>query len=63
MQTDNQKSIILARIIELEEKLMDLIQISDCYSAIPIPIFESEMDELLKEIEYLNKLNYYRRNS
>ena len=57
MQTNNQKKIIQARVIELEEKLMDLIEISDRYSDIPIPIFETEMDEILKEIDYLNKLN------
>ena len=56
MQTNKQKRIILVRITELEEKLMDLIELSDRYSDIPIPIFESEMDEILKEIEQLNRL-------
>ena len=52
-QTDE---IIKIRILELEDKLMDVIVISNNYDNIPVPIFEGEMGEILKEIEYLDSL-------
>jgi len=48
--------VIRVRIIELEDKLMDLIEISSKYENIPVPVFEFEMIEILKEIEYLESL-------
>ena len=54
---NNQINIVFkARIIELEEKLMDIIEISSNYEQIPIPVFEQEMDSILKEIEYMESL-------
>ena len=44
------------RIIELEEKLMDVIILSSRYDNIPVPVFEEEMNALLKEIEHLERL-------
>jgi len=35
---------------------MDLIEVSVNYENIPIPIFEHEMNEIIKKIEYLEKL-------
>ena len=35
---------------------MDLIELSVRYENLPVPIFELEMDAILKEIEYLEKL-------
>ena len=48
--------VINTKIIELEDKLMDLIVISGNYENIPVPVFESEMMAILKEIEYLQTL-------
>ena len=50
-------NVIRTRIIELEEKLMDVIELSSRYEYIPVPIFEEQMSILLKEIEYLESLN------
>jgi len=52
-QTNN---IIKLRILELEDKLMDLSEISANYEDIPVPVFEHEMSIILKEIEYLKNL-------
>lgn len=49
-------NVVKLRILELEDKLMDLIEISSKYDNIPIPLFEFEMVEILKEIEYLESL-------
>jgi len=35
---------------------MNVIEISNNFDFIPIPVFELEMDELLKELEYLANL-------
>jgi len=48
--------VVKTKIIELEEKLMDVIEISRRYEKIPVPVFEQEMDSILKEIEYLENL-------
>ncbi len=52
-QTDN---VIRIRILELEDKLMDSIEIASKYENIPVPIFELEMNAILEEIEYLESL-------
>ena len=49
-------NIFRIRILELEDKLMDLIEISIKYENIPVPVFELEIDVILKEIEYLENL-------
>ena len=56
MEENQTNQIFKIRIIELEERLMDLIEVSVKYENIPIPIFEHEMDEILKKIEYLENL-------
>ena len=50
-------SVIRTRILELEEKLMDVIIISNNYDRIPVPVFEQEMNLILKEIEHLERLD------
>ena len=49
-------NIIRIKILELEDKLMDVIVISSNYENVPVPVFEAEMSEFLKEIEYLESL-------
>ena len=49
-------SIIGIRILELEDKLMDVIEISSKYDFVPVPVFEAEMSEILKKIEYLENI-------
>ncbi len=56
MEEKENDNIIRLRILELEDKLMDLIEISNKYEDIPVPIFEREMGAILKEIEYLENL-------
>lgn len=53
MEEEKTDNIIKLRILELEDKLMDLIELSNKYEDIPVPIFEHEMGAILKEIEYL----------
>ena len=48
--------VLQIKIIELEEKLMDLIEISSNYEMIPVPVFEQEIDSMLKEIEHFESL-------
>jgi hypothetical protein len=48
--------VFRTRILELEDKLMDVIIISNNYEKIPIPIFDQEINSILKEIEYLENL-------
>jgi len=48
--------VIRIRILELEDKLMDSIEISSKYENIPVPVFELEMNAILKEIGYLENL-------
>ncbi len=52
-QNDN---VIRSKILDLEDKVMDLILISNKYENIPVPVFELEMNAILKEIEYLENL-------
>jgi len=56
MEEKHTNNIIRTRILELEDKFMDLIEISSKYENIPLPVFELEMSEILKEIEYLENL-------
>ena len=56
MKKEQANDIIKLRILELEDKLMDLIEISVRYENIPVPVFENEMGIILKEIEYLKNL-------
>ena len=56
MEEKQTNNVIRTRIVELEDKLMDLIEISIRYEDIPIPVFEHEMIIILKEIEYLENL-------
>ena len=48
--------VIKTRIIELKEKLMDIIEVSSKYENIPVPIFEQEINSILKEIEHFQSL-------
>lgn len=50
-------SVVEVRILELEEKLMDLIELANNYPNIPVPFFEHEMDEIVSKIESLQRLN------
>lgn len=56
MEQEQTNNVIKLRILELEDKLMDLIEISIKYENIPIPVFEFEISTILKEIEYLENL-------
>lgn len=47
------KNVIEVRIVELEDKLMDVIEMAKNYPDIPVPIFEEKIDVILNEIEYL----------
>ena len=49
-------NVIGMKIIELEDKLYDLIEVSSRYENIPVPVLEFEMSAILKEIEYLETL-------
>jgi len=50
-------NIIEVKILELEEKLMDLIEMANNYPNVPVPIFEQEMEELISKIESLQRIN------
>lgn len=50
-------NIIEVKIIELEDKLMDLIEMANNYPNVPVPIFEQEMEELISKIESLQRVN------
>ena len=56
MEEKQTNNVIKTRILELEEKLMDLIEISNRYDFLPIPVFEPEINAILKEIKYLENL-------
>ncbi|KKL53213.1 hypothetical protein LCGC14_2277700 [marine sediment metagenome] len=49
-------SVIRTKILELEDKLMDVIIISNKYDRIPVPVFEQEMNSILRKIEHLERL-------
>ena len=50
------KNVVEVRIVELEDKLMDVIKMANNYPDIPVPIFEQEIDEILAKIENLTRL-------
>ena len=50
-------NIIGVKILELEDKLMDLIEMANNYPNVPVPIFEQEMEELISKIESLQRIN------
>jgi len=50
-------NIIELKILELEEKLMDSIEMANNYPDVPVPIFEQEMEKILSKIESLQRLN------
>ena len=50
-------NIIELKILELEDKLMDLIEMANNYPNVPVPIFEQEMEELISKIESLQRVN------
>ncbi|KKN31895.1 hypothetical protein LCGC14_0819390 [marine sediment metagenome] len=56
MEQKQTNIVIRIRILELEDKLLDLIIISNKYENIPVPVFELEMNAILKEIGYLENL-------
>ena len=49
-------NVVEARIVELEDKLMDTIEIANNYPDIPVPIFEQDIDAILTKIENLTRL-------
>ena len=56
LKKEQTKKILKMRIIELEEKLMDVIVLSSRYDNIPVPVFEEEMNTLLKAIDHFERL-------
>ena len=50
------ENIVEVRIVELEDKLMDAIQMANNYPDVPIPIFEQEINAILTKIENLTRL-------
>ena len=56
MEKIHTNNVIRTKILELEDKLMDIIEISNKYENIPVPVFEFEINEILREIEYLESL-------
>ena len=50
------KNVVEIRIVELEDKLMDVIEIANNYPDIPVPIFEQEIYAILAKIENLTRL-------
>jgi len=56
MEKIHTNNVIRTKILELEDKLMNIIEISSKYENIPVPVFEFEMNEILREIEYLESL-------
>ncbi len=56
MEEKQTNKVIKTKIIELEEMLMDVIEVSSKYEKIPVPVFEQEMNSILKEIEHFESL-------
>ena len=56
MEGKLENGVIRLKILELEDKLLDLIIISTKYENIPVPVFELEINAILKEIGYLENL-------
>ena len=49
-------NIVEARIVELEDKLMDTIEMANNYPDVPVPIFEQVINTILTQIESLARL-------
>ena len=49
-------NVVEVRIVELEDKLMDMIEMACNYPDIPVPFFEQEIDTILTKIENLSRL-------
>ena len=50
-------NIIELKILELEDKLMDSIEMANNYPNVPVPIFEQEMEDIISKIESLQRVN------
>ena len=50
-------NIFEVKILELEDKLMDLIEMANNYPNVPVPIFEQEIEEIIYKIESLQRVN------
>ena len=50
-------NVIDVKILELEDKLMNVIEMANNYPDVPVPIFEQEMEEILSKIESLRRVN------
>ena len=50
-------NIVEVKILELEDKLMNLIEMANNYPNVPVPIFEQEMEEIISKIESLQRVN------
>jgi len=53
-------NIIELKILELEDKLMDLIEMASNYPDVPVPIFEQEMEKIISKIESIQRVNNYK---
>ena len=50
-------NVIDTKILELEEKLMNVIEMANNYPDVPVPIFEQEMEEIISKIQSLQRVN------
>lgn len=50
------QNVVEVRIVELEDKLMDMIEMANNYPDVPVPIFEQEIEAILSKIENLTRL-------
>lgn len=56
MEEKQEISIIEIKILELEDKLMNLIEMASNYPDVPVPIFERDMEEIIAKIESLQRV-------
>lgn len=55
--SDNTKNTTISeRILDLEERLMDLLELRNYYRELPSLPFDLQIDDTLKEIEYLERI-------
>ena len=57
MEEKQEINIIEIKILELEERLMDIIEMANNYPDVPVPIFEQEIEEVISKIESLQRVN------
>jgi len=57
MVEKQEASIIELKILELEDKLMNIIEMANNYPDVPVPIFEQDMEEIISKIESLQRVN------